>query len=401
LGCTEIVTDHDDFEPKPHDFHRKKAVMIPSLLSRLINRLRVNGKRGLPRQFCKNMLQTNAVHATFRDGNIFRPRLEVLEDRLAPTVSFAPQASFAVGNAPFGMAVSDLNGDGKPDIVQTNGVDGTISVLLNTTPTGATAPTFAAQQTFAVGADPDRVAIGDVNGDGKPDLAVVDSTDGTVSILLNTTLPGSTTVSFSASVTFSIGSDPSGVSLADINGDGRPDLVISGGGTNEIGVFLNTTFASATLPTFSAEQTFSTGAFPADSAAIGDLNGDGRPDIVVANSTDNNLSVLLNTTPNGATAASFVAQQTFGALNGPAQVALADLNGDGRPDLIVSNYGAGSTTVTVFMNTTAAGSTTATFAAQQTFTVGAQPFGVVVGDFSGDGLSDIAVGNSDGSVSIL
>ena len=122
--------------------------------------------------------------------------------------SFAIATNFAVGTQPFSVAIGDLNGDGKPDLAVADFDSNAVSVLLNTTAAGSTTPSFAAQKTFAVGEGPRSVAIGDLNGDGKPDLAVANDDSNTVSVLLNTTAAGSTTASFAAQANFAAGSCP-------------------------------------------------------------------------------------------------------------------------------------------------------------------------------------------------
>ena len=107
-----------------------------------------------------------------------------------PSLAFGGANTFAVGTTPVASTLVDLNGDGRLDLVVANSASNSISVLLNTTPVGSSTLTFAAQQTFAVGKGPFSVAVGDFNGDGKPDLAIANQGSDTVSVLVNTTATG-------------------------------------------------------------------------------------------------------------------------------------------------------------------------------------------------------------------
>ncbi len=262
------------------------------------------------------------------------------------------------------MAVANLNGDGLPDIIVANYSSNTVSVLMNTMAPGATVASFAPQQAFATGSNPFSVVAADLNGDGRPDLLVADFHSDSVSVLLNTTAPGAATATFAPTQTVStgIGTYPSSAAVADLNGDGRPDIIAADYGSGSVSVLLNTTAPGSTTPSFGAPQIFATGNGPSV-VAVADLNGDGRPDIVAANEYDGTVSVLLNTTAPGATTFSFAAQQTYtngsAANSEPNSIALADLNGNGLPDIITANYFTAS--VSVLMNTPAIiGSDTAT-----------------------------------------
>ncbi|MDR3389013.1 MAG: FG-GAP-like repeat-containing protein [Rudaea sp.] len=334
------------------------------------------------------------------EGNSLSVLLNNTADITAET-GFAAQQAFTAGDHPFASAAVDINGDGKPDLVVANENDNTISVLLNTTAPGATATSFAAQQVFAAGQAPVSVAAIDVNGDGKTDLAVANFNAGTISVLLNTTTPGSTTPSFAAQLAFPSGFGPVAVTVADINGDGRSDLIVGNFSARTVSVLLNTTAPGATTPSFAAAQSFATGTNPF-SVTAADINGDGKPDLVVANENDNTVSVLLNTTVAGAATPSFAAQQTVATGANPFSVTAADINGDGRPDLVVVNNDNVNATVSVLLNTTAAGATVASFATQQTFSTGPNPLFVTAADVDGDGKPDLLVANSgDDTVSLL
>ena len=227
-----------------------------------------------------------------------------------------------------------------------------------------------------------------MNGDGKPDLIIPDWSSNLVTVLLNTTAPGATTVSFASPQSFSTGVNPSEAVLGDVNDDGKPDIIIVNYGSNTVSVLLNTTAPGSTVPSFAAQQTFATGAGPSTIALV-DINGDGRPDIVVTNQNSNTLSVLLNTTAPGSSTVSFAPQQTFATGSVPIFLALADINSDAKPDIVVANYNS-SGTVSVLLNTTVPGSAVANFAAPVTVATASDP-SVAVGDINGDGRPDLVV----------
>ncbi|WP_341735371.1 FG-GAP-like repeat-containing protein [Microcoleus sp. CAWBG640] len=314
----------------------------------------------------------------------------------ATTPTFATQVAFPTGTNPASASIGDINGDGKPDLAVGNN-SSKVSILLNTTATGATTPTFAPQVTFPTG-DARSVSISDINGDGKPDLAVANFNSGNVSILLNTTPTNATTPTFATKVNFTTGSGPVFVSIGDINGDGKPDLAVANFYSSNASILLNTTATGATTPTFATQVTFATGDAP-ESVSIGDINGDGKPDLAVANRSDYSASILLNTTATGATTPTFATQVDFPTGNRPLFVSIGDINGDGKPDLAVANNG--DSTASILLNTTATGATIPTFATKVDFTTGRGPESVSIGDINGDGKPDLAVANLNGDTASI
>ena len=326
--------------------------------------------------------------------------LEILTNSgtAAGTASFS-SGTVTTGSFPVAVVAADLNADGKPDLVAVDGGATTISVFINTTAAGSSVASFAARKTFTVGNSPSAVAVGDFNGDGKPDLAVSNFSDNNVSVLFNTTTAGSAIPAFSAASNFSTGTSPQSVAVGDLNGDGRPDLAIANYSSSNVSVLLNTAAAGATSPSFASATNFSVGSEP-QSVAMVDLNGDGLRDLAVANFAGNSVSVLLSTTAAGATAPSFATQQVFWGGNLPATVTVADLNGDGKPDLAMAARG--DTSVALLMNTTAVGSATTSFVTQGTLSLGVTPQAATLADVDGDGKPDVlALDGHDSEVQVL
>ncbi|MBV8063110.1 MAG: VCBS repeat-containing protein [Nevskia sp.] len=313
--------------------------------------------------------------------------------------AFAARKNFEVGTYPDAVAVADLNGDGRPDLIVANYQDGTVSVLLNTTPKGAGTPSFAAQQTLHVGAGPRAVAVADFNGDARPDLVVANFSDNSLSLLLNTTPAKAAGASFAAQQKLPGGTGPKSVAAVDLNGDGLPDLAVADISSSNLALLMNSTAHGANAPDFAAPVLLPVGRHPGAVAAA-DLNGDGRPDLVLSNESDATVSVLLNTTAVGAATAGFAERRDFAAGEEVCWAAVADLDGDGKPDIVAAN--SGGDTVSLLLNTTAVGAAAASFAPQQVLTTGAHPHAVAAADFNGDGRIDLAVSNSaDNNLAVL
>ena len=157
--------------------------------------------------------------------------------------------------------------------------------LAASSPRAVAAPLFAAPLSFDTGLNPQSVAIGDLNGDGKPDLVTANYNynSGTVSVLL-----GNGDGTFVPKADYATGTGPYSVAIGDLNGDRKPDLVAANSTTNTASVLLGNGDGS-----FGAKTDYGTGFYPV-SVAIGDVNADGKPDLVVANSTSQTVSVLLN-----------------------------------------------------------------------------------------------------------
>jgi hypothetical protein len=291
--------------------------------------------------------------------------------------SFRTKVDYRTGRGPRSLAIGDLNTDGKPDLATANGID-TVSVLLNTGD-----GTFQAKRDYKTGSSPHAVAIGDLNTDGKPDLATANGFY-TVSVLLN-----GGDGSFEAERDYRTGRTAQSVAIGDLNTDGKPDLAIATY-PNAVAVLMNRGDGS-----FQAKHDYRTGGSPS-SVAIGDLNTDGKPDLATANDRKT-VSVFLNRGDG-----KFQPRRDYGKPDAtPESVAIGDLNSDGKPDLATANtyFGQQSpiSTVAVFSNRG-----NGRFQVNLNYATGSGPYSVAIGDLNGDAKPDVATASSGANtVSVL
>jgi sugar lactone lactonase YvrE len=290
--------------------------------------------------------------------------------------TFQAAVTYSVGTQPQSIVVSDVNDDGNLDLIVANEGNADVGVLL-----GNSNGTFQPQTTSPVGNNPVFVAVGDFNGDGVTDLAVANLADNTVGILL-----GLGDGTFQTQVTYSV-PNPIGIAVADFNHDGILDLAVTGSTEGSIVAVLqgvgDGTFTQPNSPIN----------IPANNAgwlAAGDLRNSGTMDLVVPDRAGSNVYVLLG---NGNL--TFQTAVAYAGVEGPWQVALGDVNGDGVLDLVAPNTEADGL-VSVLL-----GNGDGTFAAATNYTVGNNPASVALADFNGDGLLDFATADLGSNTSTV
>jgi hypothetical protein len=294
--------------------------------------------------------------------------------------TFAAPSEWPAGTAPRMTLAADLDGDGVLDLVTSNPGAQSVTTLL-----GDGAGGYVAGPVAALDALPTRFALADLNADGFADLAAVlfraggDSAAlGQVALLLGDGAGG-----FDAGRIYGLGASASDLAAADIDADGRMDLVSADTGVRQVSVLRGLGDGR-----FESDERLP-GGEGARVAAVSDLNGDGRPDAVVLQQLSSELVVLLNSP------AGFQAPARVAVSSTPRGLAVGDLNDDARPDLVVTLLSQNA--VAVFL-----GNGNGTFQAERRFGVrgpgqarNAVPRSVAVGDLDGDGVPDLVTGNSN------
>ncbi|MCX6274393.1 MAG: FG-GAP-like repeat-containing protein, partial [Bacteroidetes bacterium] len=302
------------------------------------------------------------------------------------TSSFAPAVTVQGGS--HNLETCDIDGDGKPDLVIADYFNNTFTVTRNTSVPGNIS--FAAKVAFpwAAGGQPNEISIGDIDGDGKPDIALGGNGGGTfISVYRNTSTAGSISFASRVDVPASSGQG-NGNKIIDIDKDGKPDIISVHWSGNCIWVLRNTSTGPGII-SFAAGVSFATTSQP-HKIDVGDLDGDLKPDVVITAFTSNAMSVFRNTSAPGTI--SFAARQDFAPGTVPYFVHIGDLDGDGKADIAVVNRDVA--TLAIYRNISNVGSIT--LAARQTFATPAGTmthYGVAFGDLDGDGKPDIATGN--------
>jgi hypothetical protein len=332
--------------------------------------------------------------------------------------TFQPAVTYDSGGPDtYSVAIADVNGDGKPDLVVANFGSNTVGVLLgNGDGTFQPVVDYPSSAAGSGATCPDAVTIADVNGDGKPDLIVTNYCGENYLTQEVSVLLGNGDGTFRPAVDYDSGGQIAySVVAADVNGDGNPDLLVANwyassqdAGQGSVGVLLGNGDG-----TFQPPVAYDSGGTLPYSIAVADVNGDGKLDVAVANCAPTDSYACPNWGGSGGTG---VVGILLGSGDGTFQpvvtydsgglyatsVAIADVNADGKPDLSVTNWCASAGCGTDGVVAVLLGNGDGTFQPAESYdSGGGAAWSVAVADVNDDGLPDLLVGNTSGSVGVL
>ncbi len=300
-------------------------------------------------------------------------------------VSFGPPVTYRVGNGPASVAIADINGDGKPDIIVANGQSNNVTVLLGD---GRGEFRQSRGSPWPAGKSPNDIAIADFDGDNKLDLAFPNHDSKFITVLLGDGKGGFDSAPHSP---FTVQSKPHphGIAAGDLNGDGKPDLVVESWQEDKVEILFGDGKGDFTIP----GPMFEVGRMPYYKVRVGDLNNDKKLDIVTTNFEGNSVTILFG---NGKGTFTVLGDSAIAVPKSPFGVAIGDVNGDHNPDLAIVHYSGHSTDPSADGLTILLGNGKGKFSIVRgsPLRVGSAPVSVALGDVNGDGILDIATANS-------
>jgi gliding motility-associated-like protein len=300
--------------------------------------------------------------------------------------TFSTQTDFQAQSGLYDLCVCDFNDDRKPDVATASSTSNIITLFKNSSTPGTVTLT---PQDFMINARTLHSRCGDLNGDGRSDIVLTEASDGDrVFVLKN-----NGNFSFSLQSMRLTGIKVKQISIRDLDLDGKPEIIVTNTGGNVLTVLPNTSTGSTI--SFSAPRPLPIpGASSTDALAVGDLNDDGRPEIITSQyqaDSENKLFIAVNRG-----ALSFDEFKVMPVNRAVSSIRIADIDADEKPDIIIARL-TGSD-VSVYLNNSAQ---SISFKDPLFFATETLPVGMDFGDFDGDGKPDIAVGSIAKSISIL
>lgn len=304
--------------------------------------------------------------------------------------AFSAPANLVALQSPMSVTAGDVNNDGVADVI--SGQDFPANLYVRIGPITAN-PDFPFSTVSSGGQPAGDLTTGDFNHDGKIDVAAVTAGLGVSQVSI---YAGNGTGGFAAPITYPVGSSALSLAAADVNGDGKTDLITSNYSSDDISVLLQTDsgFADAiTVPVPPSTLFQGAGIVYPTSVTAGDFNGDGHVDVVVTSESTGSQSMVTSFLGDGTGAFAEVQQLGVGAH--PSSIVVGDFNHDGRLDVATANRGSNNVSLLL-------GTGTGQFEGGPSFSVGSAPTSLAVSDFNKDGLPDLASANRDGdSVTVL